>query len=374
MKDVGIVGSGPAGSTLARILAKEGVSVSVFEKSQHPRRKICAGGIPIAALKLLDFDVSSVVEDRINELDFYYKGKLLSSFKSHDTLCITVRRERFDSLLAEKLKASGAELFENEEVTDIEQTRDKVVVTTKRRTAEFRFLVAADGVRSAVVKKAGIRLKRRLAGAFEAEVTPNEETLAKLRGTIRVDFGFVRGGYGWVFPKKNTLSVGIASRAESTQNIFKSFLLYTEKILSSARIREIKSYPIPLHRRRCGILSNERVLCIGDAGNFVDPLSFGGVLYAIKSAYVARDEIMDSLRRRKGLLDFTELVQKKLGFELTSSHRLSNILYYGLPISSRLFLKRRDILRLFCMILKGDSSYSELYGYLKKMVFLRKRG
>ena len=56
--DVIVVGSGPAGATLAYELAKRGIGVLVLEKEKLPRYKCCAGGITSKAAKLLDFDIS----------------------------------------------------------------------------------------------------------------------------------------------------------------------------------------------------------------------------------------------------------------------------------------------------------------------------
>ncbi len=52
--DALIVGSGPAGSTAARLLAQAGWSVALVEKSVFPRRKVCGEFISATSLPLLD--------------------------------------------------------------------------------------------------------------------------------------------------------------------------------------------------------------------------------------------------------------------------------------------------------------------------------
>ena len=64
--DVIIVGAGPAGTVLAQELAKKDISVVLLEKESLPRYKCCAGGLSVRAAKLLNLDISQVVENEIN--------------------------------------------------------------------------------------------------------------------------------------------------------------------------------------------------------------------------------------------------------------------------------------------------------------------
>jgi len=71
--DVIIVGTGPAGATLAYELSGQGIAVLLLDKEKLPRYKTCAGGLTIKAAELLSFDISPVVENVINGLRFSYK-------------------------------------------------------------------------------------------------------------------------------------------------------------------------------------------------------------------------------------------------------------------------------------------------------------
>ena len=59
--DVIVVGAGPAGTVLARELAKKGISVVLLEKDVLPRYKCCAGGLSGRAAKLLNLDISDAI-------------------------------------------------------------------------------------------------------------------------------------------------------------------------------------------------------------------------------------------------------------------------------------------------------------------------
>ena len=52
--DAVVIGAGPAGATVALILARAGWSVAVIEKASFPRRKVCGEFISATSLPLLD--------------------------------------------------------------------------------------------------------------------------------------------------------------------------------------------------------------------------------------------------------------------------------------------------------------------------------
>ena len=63
--DVIIVGAGPAGSTLAGELARQGLDVLILEKERLPRYKACAGGITVKTAGLLGLDLGPVTRDTV---------------------------------------------------------------------------------------------------------------------------------------------------------------------------------------------------------------------------------------------------------------------------------------------------------------------
>src|SRR5687767_15931382 len=68
--DALIVGAGPAGSTAAYRLSRDGASVLLVDKARFPRDKPCGGGLTMRAVRLLPFSVDSVVEDRTTRVRF----------------------------------------------------------------------------------------------------------------------------------------------------------------------------------------------------------------------------------------------------------------------------------------------------------------
>ncbi|MGZ8710980.1 MAG: NAD(P)/FAD-dependent oxidoreductase, partial [Thermoanaerobaculia bacterium] len=52
--EVAIIGAGPAGSTLAALLAERGVQVTLFDKDTFPRDKLCGEFLSYDALPILE--------------------------------------------------------------------------------------------------------------------------------------------------------------------------------------------------------------------------------------------------------------------------------------------------------------------------------
>ena len=69
--DVIVIGSGVAGSSAAYDLVKAGLKVLVLEKQKLPRYKTCGGGVVLRAVKLLPFEISSVVQKAVSSADVY---------------------------------------------------------------------------------------------------------------------------------------------------------------------------------------------------------------------------------------------------------------------------------------------------------------
>src|SRR5207237_1663230 len=78
-------------------------------------------------------------------------------------------------------------------------------------TVVARFVIAADGVTGVTARRAGWAAPRGCAPCLEAEVSVNDADFARLAEVARFDFGVVAVGYGWVFPKRTHLSIGLAT-------------------------------------------------------------------------------------------------------------------------------------------------------------------
>jgi len=114
--DALIIGAGPAGTSCALALAKRGWRVVIIDKSTFPRHKTCGGFIgPENQALLSDLGIwSRLLENGacVIEESLLTSSKGASTVIPIDGQALGVSRKIFDSLLLERVKAAGVEVYE----------------------------------------------------------------------------------------------------------------------------------------------------------------------------------------------------------------------------------------------------------------------
>ena len=164
--EVVIVGSGPAGVSTWLHLHKYHPALAartlVVEKAQHPRHKLCGGGVMRAADVVLgrlrvQVDVPSVP---IHNVEFRYRGKRF--YWRQKNFFRVVRRYEFDAALANVARRRGMTLHEQEAFQDFAQLNGGIQAATNRGTYRAHALVGADGARSLVRSRMNIQERPRV--------------------------------------------------------------------------------------------------------------------------------------------------------------------------------------------------------------------
>src|SRR6266516_3112847 len=107
--DVLIVGAGPAGSFAAERLAREGVSVALFDGRPPDEPKACGGGVTSKALKAWPHLLEAVGRT-IDELDMYSPSGKHLHLKLDEPFAV-YSRIAFDTFLRERARAADAKVF-----------------------------------------------------------------------------------------------------------------------------------------------------------------------------------------------------------------------------------------------------------------------
>jgi geranylgeranyl reductase family protein len=359
--DVIVVGAGPAGATLAYELARKGIGVLLLEKDKLPRYKCCAGGLTNKTIKLLDFDISEVVENVIYEVSFTFNLGSPYLGQHSQPLIYTVMRDVFDYFLVKKAQQIGAVLIDGQKITQIQVSGDWVQIFSADNIFRSRLVIGADGVYSVVARELGIGRRIEYVTGIESEVVVPEEELAKWKSRVQMDLGCTPGGYAWVFPKHNHLSIGVgclASRARHLNHHHKKFL--NSLSIGSYTIAKSSSHLIPTCTKG-RLVWQDKALLLGDAAGLADPLTGEGIYNAILSAQLAAPVIENSLAHDKVKLeDYQEAMDEKIMCELRTAHVLSKF-FIRFPHLAFGMLQRSDgVWRTGCGLMSGELKYTDI--------------
>jgi geranylgeranyl reductase family protein len=361
--DVIIVGAGPAGATLAYELAKRRVGVLVLEKEKLPRYKCCAGGVTSKAVKLLDFDISGVVEDVIYELSFTFNMGNSYLGQHSQPLIYTVMRDVFDYFLVKKAQQLGAVLIDGQKVTQIQVRADWVEITTADNSFRSRIVVGADGAYGIVARELGMRGSIEYLVGIESEIVVPEKALVKCKSRVHIDLGCIPGGYAWVFPKRNHLSIGagcLVSKARYLNRRHQKFL--NSLSIGSYTVTTSSSHLIPTCTTR-RLVWQDRVLLLGDAAGLVDPLTGEGIHNAIQSAQLAAPVIENSLLGGEGgLQDYQQMVEKKIMSELRIAHTMSRNFVRFPRLAFGMLNRSEEVWRAISNLTLGEIDYADVKG------------
>jgi len=358
--DVIVVGAGPAGATLAYELTKKGIGVLLLEKEQLPRYKCCAGGVTAKAAKLLNFDISEVAEDVIYEVDFSFNLGRPYLGQHNQPLIYTVMRDAFDHFLVRKAQQLGAALIDGQKVTGVRIKAEWVEVSTADSIFRARLVVGADGAYSVVARELGMKRNIEYNMGLESELVVPEEELAKWKSRAQMDLGCIRGGYAWVFPKRNHISIGVGYLISKARNLNHHQKFLNSLDIGSYTIARSGSHLMPTCTRGSLVL-RDKALLLGDAAGLVDSLTGEGIYNAIQSAQLAAPVVEDFLLRSKvGLQDYQQAVEEKIMSELRIARVLSKILFRFPHLAFGMLNKGDGVWRTGCELMSGETNYAAI--------------
>lgn len=358
--DVAVIGSGPSGASAAFHLAKNGISTVIIEKETLPRYKTCGGGFVYRGRKDLPFSIDTVVEREFNIVDVYLGKKMHFKTEREHPIITMIMRDSFDNLIVEKAKELGVTLLQDHKLKSIEHQNDKIVLTTSQQTITTKFVIAADGALSPTAKMAGWKTDTRfLIPALEYEVKISDEEFERHSNEVRFDMDAIPFGYAWNFPKRNHLSVGIASARRTKINLKKYYQEYVEHIGLKDIISETQhGFQIPVAARTDGFVKNG-VFLTGDAAGFADPVTAEGISNAIYSGMLAAKAIAESdLDTHEAEKLYMQKLHEKLIPELKTGEWLAKFFYEQKTIRNLLLKKYgQRFSESMADIFMGDRSY-----------------
>jgi geranylgeranyl reductase family protein len=359
--DVLVVGAGPGGSLLSYYLGTAGLDVLLIDKQFPPRYKACGGGITRRAVALIPLDMDSVIEDYSYRVSLSWQGEPLYSHISSNPIIYMVMRDKFDYFLSSQASSAGVRVLDGTTVIGIEHGKTGAIVSTSGGKFHAGLVVGADGVNSRIAKALGLYVECRHNMGLAAEVYPEDvDGIGRYRHEVNFDLNVIPEGYGWVFPKKDHLSVGVFSSIRMARHIRKYFdeYLRMKKIKYGYRVERTKIRLIPTRPNADNILGNMKGCVVGDAAGFADPITGEGIYYAVREARMGSERIIK--HGPSGLARYSDMVKSEFVKEIKAAEKMA--IFYKFPRATRCIVTRLPKCADYHLkVFSGEESYHDLY-------------
>ncbi|HEY2558905.1 MAG TPA: NAD(P)/FAD-dependent oxidoreductase [Caldimonas sp.] len=309
--DVLVVGGGPAGSTIAALLAEAGRDVVVIEKAHHPRFHIGESLLPanaalfdklglraqVEAIGMQKYGVEFVSPDH----DHRQFIEFTEAWDKSMPYAWQVRRSELDELLFRDAAGKGARTFEGQRVREVAFEDGGAIATVEdengiRSRWRAKFVVDASGRDTLLANQLRCKEKNRRhnSSALYGHYTGAERLPGKLEGNITI-FWFEHGWFWFIPLVDGTTSIGavcwpyyLKSRQKPLPEFFADTIALCPALaarLAGAELIDGRVYATGNYSYASGRSSGDRFLMIGDAYAFVDPVFSSGVYLAMQSAF-----------------------------------------------------------------------------------------
>lgn len=385
-KKITIVGSGPAGSYLAYNLALNNQEVLLLEKNSWPRYKACGGALSEKSLKLLaDKNIKlteDIIKNRVKKFVFRFDYTSVFQTEYHGEPFKLVDRKKFDDFLLKKAVEAGADFKAGNEIKFIEFKNGEIILKADSGDYRSDIIVGADGANSLTASAFNAypdNIHKYKGTALESEIYHNEDKHYQKyieENNIIVDFGQLDNGYAWVFPKEDQLSLGLGNLKFMKSSLKSQFFDYLSRLKLSYESENIflKGHPIPCYSKDAKIKrAGEKYILVGDAAYLADAFIGEGIFYALKSAELAAESIIEHLESEAELSVYNQKIEAELGDELAAAEKLANIFYRQQNLVKKVISIRPGLLEEFLDAVQGKSSYQELsslFNFIKKVLNL----
>ena len=319
--DVLVIGGGPAGATVAALLAERGRRVVVVEKDRHPRFHIGESLLPLN-LPLFDrlgvreaIERTSIQKYGVQFVSAYHGKSVTYDFaRAWDKrfpYSFQVRRSTFDHLLLKNAAAKGAEVIEGCRVTavDFDDGDPKIEARDADgsvRTWRAGFVVDASGRDTVLASQLGFKARNRKndSAAIFGHFTGARRLPGKAEGNISIVW-FANGWFWFIPLSDGTTSVGAVCPSEFFKNrgtdlagFFMAVIESCPEIADRLKDAQLAGPVTATGNYSYGTTrtSGRKFVLIGDACAFIDPVFSTGVYLAMTTASWAADAVDACLR------------------------------------------------------------------------------
>lgn len=320
-KPIAIIGGGPAGAFAAAELARAGHEVLLFD-DKLAWEKPCGGGLTPKAIARWPF-----LRDVAAECNWITHCELTapSGRKVHfslDQQIAIFSRLTLNGLMLQRAVDAGACVL-HERVLEIGGNAADWAVRTSSAQYEAEFVALAAGARTALRAKFAPPL------GLRDSVVALGYYVSGTHRTVQIKFLAGLHGYVWVFPRSDHFSVGICGRMDGAstgdlRRILENSLPEFELSLDGAKFyAHIIPALTPASLRRAEF-SGEGWAMIGDTAGLVDAITGEGLYYALRSAEMFSEAVLEGAPQK-----YAVVVRREIVPELEFAARVANRFYSG---------------------------------------------
>lgn len=317
-----VIGGGPGGSATSTFLAKAGHKVLLLEREHFPRFHIGESLLPYNRRIFEALGVWEKLEGAGFPKKFgaqFHLGNGAKATKfvfgegkfTQEPEAIQVERAVFDDILLKHARTCGVDVREGWSVQSVQYGADSALVTARddsgiEHTLEASFVVDASGRANITGNQDGLRVihprlkKLAVFGHFE---NVQRDTGDKGGDTVIVR---LEDKWFWIIPVSDSKTSvgcvldreGFSGGRQSPSEVFHRFVassrVMQERMASARLIGEIQvTSDFSYHNKR---FYGPRLIRIGDAAGFMDPIFSAGVYMAMFSGKLAAEAIDVALR------------------------------------------------------------------------------
>jgi menaquinone-9 beta-reductase len=323
--DVLVVGAGPAGSSAAWHLAREGTNVTVLDRARFPREKPCAEYLSPEASRILAemgaleaceaagaAHLAGMVIRAPNGRHIRGEFAAAHGFHAFRDRGLALRRPVLDSILLDRARAAGAQVREGEQVVSVLRDPRGAVCGVRvrlfgggEREIRARLVVGADGLRSTIARRIGVARHaigpRRL--AFIGHYRDVEEMTEFGEMHVSPDgyAGFADVGHGLTNVAVVVPRASVKGNVAGDPSAFLERWIAAHPHIAPRMMRAVRATPVrvtgpfAMHATRAW---SRGVALVGDAADFFDPFTGEGIYAALRGGEMLAPFALESLAAR----------------------------------------------------------------------------
>lgn len=324
--EVAIVGGGPVGCFLAKLLAEKNIEVMVIEEhAEIGNPACCAGIVGIDGLKELSIKPGDWVLGRLSRTKIYPPAGSPVEIGRGRNEAYIIDRAEFDRSLAREAARAGARFLMKSKCIGVKAGKNPKIRLAGGASGEISasLVVGADGPASTVWRciEAGKKLSH--VNCAQMEVFGEIQ-----KGVAEIYLGkrFFPGFFGWGIKAGKTCRIGLGCVAGNPMQLLQKFVEThpAGKKFISNKESSFSSGPIPPPFSRK--MHAEGIILVGDSAGHVKPLTGGGIYLGLSSAKIAAD-VISSCEWRGVPKEYASRVRKRFGMEAELGRMVAKLLH-----------------------------------------------